>query len=293
MITELQRREIDARKQKLAQQKLVDNAQVELTAAEREMRRAADAFEKDAISAIDYEKAKDELERARLESKHAIAETELLADALAFEIETQASAVERQRLIVTDLERQVERLVVRSPVTGMVGNLAIAERAFVAANQPLLSVVDLTAFEVEVSIPESYADALALGMPAEVRWSNEDYAAQLSAISPEVSGNQVTGRIRFANSPPDGLRQNQRVSARIILENKDQTLFVRRGPFYDSGGGRIVYVVEDGVAEKRQIVTGATSIEKIEILDGLAEGDRIVLSSLDAFRDADRVLLNN
>ena len=290
--TELERRRIDARQQQLAQQKRVDDARVALTAAEREMRRAEQAFDVSAISELDFEKARDELERARLEHRHAEAEAELLADALAFEIETQAAAVERQRLSVTELERQVENLAVRSPVDGMVGNLATDQRAFVAANAPLLTVVDLSALEVEVEIPEAYADALALAMPAGIRWGQADHDGYLSAISPEVSGNQVVGRIRFAGEPPQGIRQNQRVSARIVLEEKDDALTVRRGPFFDAGAGRIAYLVRDGVAERRTIVPGSTSVERIEIMSGLAEGDRIVISSLSEFRQADRILLN-
>ena len=291
--TTLKRSEIDARTRKLAQQKVIDNSRVALTAAEREMRRAESAYEKQAISAIDYEQASDELERARLEFDHAEAESKLLADLVAFELETQATAVDRQKLMVQELERQVEQLEIVSPVTGMVGNLAVNDRAYVAANQPLLAVVDLTAFEVEVQIPESYAENLALGMPAEVRWGQELYPGVVAGISPEVANNQVTGRIRFDGDPPAGIRQNQRVSTRIVLEHKPDALFVRRGPFYDAGAGRIVYVVDDGTAERREVVTGATSVEKIEILDGLNAGERIVLSSTEGFGNAEKVMLTD
>ncbi|MEM9304544.1 MAG: HlyD family efflux transporter periplasmic adaptor subunit [Pseudomonadota bacterium] len=290
--TELERRRIEARKQQLAQRKTLDNARVELTAAEREMRRAELAFEGSAISELDFEKARDDLERARLEFEHAEAEAALLADSLAFEIETQAAAVQRQQLLVDELERQVAELAVRSPVNGMVGNLAVDPRAYAADNQPLLTVIDLTALQVEVEIPESYADALALAMPAEIRWGQADHVGLLAAISPEVIGNQVIGRIRFAGQPPAGIRQNQRVSARIVLEEKDDTLFVRRGPFFDAGAGRIAYRVHDGVAERTSIIAGSTSVERIEILDGLAEGDLIVISSTSTFENAERVLLN-
>ena len=75
--------------------------------------------------------------------------------------------------------------------------------------------------EVEVAVPESYADDLGLGMEAERRTGNDIHKAMLVSISPEIQNNQVIGRVRFAQSPPAGLRQNQRLTTRILLELKE------------------------------------------------------------------------
>ena len=89
-------------------------------------------------------------------------------------------------------------------------------------------------------------------------------------MSPEVQQGQVTGRLRFSGEVPQGLRQNQRLSTRIVLESRDDVLKVQRGPFLDSGGGRVAYVVQDDIAVRRPIHTGATSVSEVEILEGLA-----------------------
>ena len=291
--TSLSRSGIDARTRKLAQRRVIDEARVALTAADREYRRAQAAQQVNAISAIDYERSGDELERAQLAHEHALAEAELLDDLLAFERDQLQADVARQTLVVRDLERQVARLELRSPVTGMVGNLLVAERAFVNANEPLMSVVDLSAFEVEVRIPESYARSLSLAMPATVRWGQSDYAGELVAISPEISDRQVTARIRFLEAPPESIRQNQRVAATILLERKPDTLLVPRGPFFDAEGGRFVYVIEGQQAVRRPIVTGSIGTGQIEILDGLNPGERIVISDTRGFNGAETVLIQN
>lgn len=291
-ITESKRLEIDSRTRQLAQNKRLDDAQVALTAANREKRRAQIGFEKGVYSQIDYEQANDVFTTAELEFNHVTAETKLLDDAIAFELETQESAVQRQQLVVDELKRRVADLELRSPVNGVVGDTAVGERAFVNANQTLLSVVDLMAFELEVDIPESYADALGLQIPTSITTGQNRYDGYISAISPEVQNNVVTGRVRFVEDTPSGLRQNQRMSVRIILESKDDALVVRRGPFYDSGAGRIAYVVNNSVAERRDILTGAVSVDRIEILSGLEPGEEIVLSSLDPFDNETSVLLN-
>jgi HlyD family secretion protein len=68
-------------------------------------------------------------------------------------------------------------------------------------------------------------------------------------------------------------------------------LKVERGAFYEAGGGTIAYRVRDGVAERTPIQTGAASVREVEIAKGLTEGDQIVISDTDSFKNAARVLL--
>ena len=67
---------------------------------------------------------------------------------------------------------------------------------------------------------------------------------------------------------------------------------VPRGPFVESEGGRFAYVMEDGVAVRRPITVGATSISAVEILSGLKAGDKVVIAGTDTFKNAARVSIN-
>jgi HlyD family secretion protein len=290
---ELERQRITSRQEQLQSQKGEDSAAIALKAAQREMSRAETAFTQGAMTAVDFEKAQDDLQTAELMHKHSLLDTELDAERLEFELQTRQLDVEQQALLVKDLRRQVAELIISSPVNGIVGNLAVDQKTNVAKNQPVLSVVDLTAFEVEVQISESYADDLAIGMQAEIRAGSETFESTLVAVSPEIISNQVTGRVRFNAKVPEGLRQNQRLTTRILLEEKFDVTMVQRDQFFDSGNGRIAYVVEDGMGRRRSITAGATSLSSIEILQGLAPGERIVISSTDLFNSADAVLINN
>ena len=126
-------------------------------------------------------------------------------------------------------------------------------------------------------------------------WSREGgerYLGEVSAISPEVQNGQVTGRIRFGERKPAGLRQNQQLTTRILMDEHPDVLIVERGPFVDTGAGRVAYVVRDGTAERTAIQIGATSLNSVEIVSGVKEGDRIVISGTDQFDGAQRVALN-
>jgi len=164
----------------------------------------------------------------------------------------------------------------------------------VSRDMPVMAVVDLSRFEIDAQIPESYADDLAVGMQAEILVAGQVYPGRLVAVSPEIVGSQVASRIRFEREMPANLRQNQRLTTRILLAEHPDVLLVQRGQFLDSGSGRIAYVVsEDRVAKRRQIETGARSLGAVEVLSGLEPGETIVISNLDPFRGADTVLLTN
>jgi HlyD family secretion protein len=287
---EFERQRIQARKDQVRSQQTIDLAQVKLTAAEREMRRAEESIQIQAIAKIDYERYRDELSTAEVEFRHAKQDADLEKESQEFELRTKQLAVEQQRLLVDNLKRRVDELTIRSSVAGIVGNIAVDQKAVVSANQPLITVVDLGAFEVEVKIPEAYADDLGLGMQTEVQYNSVTYAGELTSLSPEVINSEVVGRIRFVGNGPPGLRQNQRVTARVVMDQLDNVLTLQRGSFADSGNANTAFVVGgDGLARRRNITLGARSVNLVEVVDGLAEGDVVIISSVAEFRDKDSI----
>jgi HlyD family secretion protein len=129
-------------------------------------------------------------------------------------------------------------------------------------------------------------------MNAEVQLSSGTASGKLSALSPEVVKNMVLARVRFDGEQPKGLRQSQRVTARLLIEEKPNVLMVQRGPFLESEGGRHAYVVRDGIATRTPIQVGATSISAVEIVSGLKQGDKVVVAGTDTFENADRISIN-
>ncbi|MEE4218847.1 MAG: HlyD family efflux transporter periplasmic adaptor subunit [Xanthomonadales bacterium] len=287
---EREREKIQARKAQVKSQQTIDLARVKLTAAEREMRRADESMKTNAISEVEYERARDELSRARVEHNHAVQDAQLETESLEFETATRQLAVERQQMVVNELNRRVDDLAIRSPVTGIVGNVAADQKSLVNRNAPLITVVDLSAFQVEVRIPETYADDLGIGLAGDVKYNNQDFRGELVSLSPEVVNSEVVGRIRFVGDMPPGLRQNQRVTVRIMMDELLDVLKLQRGSFAETGGGRTAFVLAaNGLAQRKAIRLGARSAGEIEVLDGLAEGDRVIISSIAEFEDYETI----
>ena len=292
MQVEFLRAQVDARKKRSELQKAFDNATIDQTAGQRDLKRYQTAFDKGAMPVADVDKAKSALDKAEVTLKHAKTDLAMDNDSLTFDVQSKKLAHDRQLLMVRDLERQVEDLNVKSPVDGQEGQLFIAERATVAKDAQLLSVIDLSALEVEMKVPESFARDLSIGVPGEISGNGKQWNGKVSAISPEVVNGEVAARLRFDGETPQQLRQSQRLSVRILLDKRDNVLTVQRGSFVDESAGRYAYVVNEGMADRRDIRVGASSIDKVEILSGLKEGDQIVVSGADTFGDAKHIAIS-
>ena len=276
--------------------KLLDQATIDHVAAQRDLERNRRAFEGGAVAQIDVARAEDNLKKAELGLAAARQEFSLQGRGAGLDTRNKHLQADRQRSAVNELQRQVDALTLRAPFDGQVGQLMIAQRANVAANAAVLSLVDLSVFEVEIKVPESFARDLGIGIPADITGNSGGgsgrFAAAISAVSPEVVNGEVAARLRFTDKQPPGLRQNQRLSARIVLDTRRNVLKVERGPFLEEGGGRFAYVMEGDIAVKHRLRTGVSSLGAVEILDGVKAGDRIVVSGSDQFGDAERIRIS-
>jgi HlyD family secretion protein len=289
---EVARQHILARKQKLAAQKEADTAEIERLSAQRTLERYDSVGQLGIIAKIDYQKAKDALQSAEIRAKHAAQAAALEGDDVALALKTKLNELERQGLSLGEAQRRVDELAVRAPVDGFIGTLNVQNRMVVAANAPLMTLVDLSRLEVELEVPETYVADMGLGMNAEIQLPSGVATGKLSALSPEVVRNQVLARVRFDGEQPKGLRQSQRVTARLLIEEKPNVVMLPRGPFVESEGGRFAYVVKDGIATRTPIRLGATSISSVEILSGVKPGDKVVIAGTDSFENASRVSIN-
>jgi HlyD family secretion protein len=283
---EVARQQILARKQKLLARRDADQAEIERIAAQRAYERIEPAGLAGVVAKNDFEKAQDTLKSAQIRSRHAAAAALLDNDDVDLQLKSRLQQLQRQKLALDLAKQRVDELTLRAPLAGLVGSLAVANRAVVAANAPLMTLVDLSRLEVELEIPEAYAADIGLGMNAEITAGETKAMGKLSALSPEVIRNQVLARVRFTGREPQGLRQSQRVAARLLIDERKDVLMLPRGPFVEAQGGHFVYVVADGVARRRPVTLGAMSVSSVEVTSGLQPGEQVVISGTELFDGA-------
>ena len=266
---------------------------MERTAAMRDLERYQRAYDGGAVPQNDLARAQDEMKKAEIGLAAAGKDFELQSRGAGLDARNKQLLAERQHAVVVEQRRQVEALTLRAPFDGQVGQVQVPQGTNVIANGPVLSVVDLSRFEVEMKVPESFARDLAIGMPAQITSNGTPFAGEIAAVSPEVVNGEVTARVRFADGKqPPGLRQNQRLSVRIVMDTRRDVLMVERGPFLEQEGGSTAYVVDGDNAVRQPIQAGASSLDNVEIVSGLKAGDRIVVSGTDQFDNADRVRIS-
>ncbi len=287
---ELERQKIMARQAQLRARQSVDLLTLRLEAAKRALTRNETTFREGLSNKTDYESAQDGVRIAQMELEQARKELDLSRETLSFETQTREQQVVSQQSVAADLTKRVDDLTIRAPFDGMVASVAVQDRDAVAPNQAVLMIVNLSSLELEVALPEEYAGETAIGTPATISFNGREYQGKVTAVSPEVVANQVAATVAFIGQPA-GLKQNQRLTTRLVFESKKDVLKVARGAFVDATGGRSAFVVDGKMATLRPITLGVTSASEVEVLDGLAAGETIVVSDTSTFGDAKTVLL--
>jgi HlyD family secretion protein len=274
----------------LRAQQQVELLSLRSEAAKRALDRNQRMFGEGLSNKADLEGAQDNVRTAQMELEQAKKELELSAESLSFDLQTREQQYLRQQSVTDDLQKRVDELMIRAPFDGMVASVLVQDRDAVAANQPIVTVVNLSSLELEIALPEEYGGETVIGTPATISFGGREYQGRVTAISPEVANSQVAATVAFVEQPV-GLKQNQRLTTRLVFESKKNVLKVARGSFVDAGGGRVAYVVDGKIATRRDIKLGASSSNEVEVLDGLQAGERIIVSDTTAFGNAKTVLL--
>ena len=289
---EASRSTLDATLARAKARKETDQASIERQAADRDLQRYQRGFDGGAVPQIDLAKANDSLKKADIQLANAQTDARLQGQGADLDARNKHLLAERQKAVVAEVQRQVDALTLRAPFDGQVGQVQATQHTNVIANAPILGVVDLSRFEIEIKVPESFARELAIGIPAQLTSGNgQPFPGEISAVSPEVVAGEVNARIRFSDKQPQGLRQSQRMQARVVLDTRRNVLKVERGPFVEQGNGQ-AYVMDGSTAVRRPVKLGVSSLGEVEILSGLQPGDRVVVSGSDLFGDADHVSIN-
>jgi HlyD family secretion protein len=268
-----------------------DISHTRLDAARRALARAEALQREGLVNKLDYEKAQDDVHVAEGEVEQAQREIGLNREMSDFDLKSRQLQADRQQSATQELRKKADDLVIKAPFEGMVAAVPVADGDAVTPNQAIVSVVNLSSLEMELTIPEEYAGEVKIGTTVSISYGAGQFPGHMTAISPEVVGNQVIGRAVPDHGWPDGLKQNQAVTTRLVFESKHNVIKAPRGAFLESGGGRSAYVVDGRTATRRDIRIGSVSVSEVEIVGGLREGERIIVSDTSSFDSAHTVIL--
>lgn len=185
----------------------------------------------------------------------------------------------------------LDALTIRAPMDGQLTSLD-AEVGQSKAQGAVLGQVDsLDHFKLVAQLDEYYLGRVAPGQLAVFSIDGRRYEANVIKVYPQVANGTFRVDLQFRNPAPRSIYAGQAIEIRLELGGSTYTAMLPNGPFYQDSGGHWVFVVSsDGrYATRRDVRLGRRNSEYAEILDGLKPGERVVISSYEAFLKLDRI----
>jgi HlyD family secretion protein len=236
-----------------------------------------------------------QLDAEQLAIRRKLADEQLAAraDAAGAQVAVQQSSVDQARAIANLKARQLDDLRVRAGIAGVLQIVAVDVGQQVAPGTNLARVANPRRLKAEVKIAETQAKDVAVGQRANIDTRNGVVAGHVARIDPSVQSGTRTVDVSLDGPLPAGAVPDLSVDGTIELERLDRVLFVGRPAFGQPQSRVSLFKVEPGgvYATRVQVQLGRSSVDAIEVVDGLAEGDRVILSDMSAWDGVDRIRL--
>ncbi|AXR00017.1 efflux RND transporter periplasmic adaptor subunit [Pseudoalteromonas piscicida] len=189
--------------------------------------------------------------------------------------------------------KNLENLIIKAPMDGQLTALD-AELGASKARGARLGQVDIVSeYKVSAQIDEFYLGRVYEGQTARLTLQGKPYELTLAKVYAEVSNGRFEVDLTFNAALPSEVRRGQSLQLELLLADAKAATLIPNGGFYQDTGGKWVFVLEQGnqVAVKKSVTFGERNNKYIEVLDGLAVGDRVITSSYSSFKDMQSVSL--
>ena len=275
----------------LTQEGTVQQMRTDLREAERQAAGSPELAAQNLISQNEVARLRDNVEtlRKRLE----IEEQRLLVmrASMTEQIPVQEAQVSRLKEVVAFERFMLASMRVRAGASGVLRDLPLEEGQWVTPGQRLARVVQPGRLKAELRIPETQVRDVAIGQPAMIDTRTDTVMGHVTRIDPAAENGSVTVDVALEGVLPRGARPDLSVDGTIEIERLDNVLFVGRPAYGQSNSvvGLFKVAPDQGTATRVSVRLGRSSVNVIEIVEGLAEGDVVVLSDMSRWDAVDRV----
>jgi HlyD family secretion protein len=279
------------RSQVLTQQGVVANTRTQYVSAVQEATAADSLAKRRLISTFDAQNKRTQAEefttRLRVEQER----LKLMEQAIGAQIATQSSQVQQLKAIAANQQARLQSLHVRAPERGVLQDLTLQLGQWVPEGTTLAKVVQPGQLKAVLRIPESQAKDVAIGQKASIDTRNGLVAGHVIRKDPSAQGGSVTVDVALDGSLPAGAVPDLSVDGTVVIEKLTNVLYSGRPAFSaGSGSASLFKVVDDGKAAVRvPVVLGRSSVNVIEIVQGLESGDKIIVSDMSQYANATKV----
>ncbi len=237
-----------------------------------------------------------ELRQAELDERIARIELRQLSEAMGEEkqsTETRIIGLQIEiGLLGKNLRENQDRLAratVRSESDGVLTWITPDVGASLVRGAVVARVADLSRFRVAASASDMHASRFALAMPVRVEVAEQVLTGRVANIPPAIEKGIMTLNIDLDQPNHRVLRPNMRVDVHVITTSHPDVLRISKGPFVNGSGLQQVFRIRNGSAERVAVEIGVAGIDHYEVLSGLSEDDRVVLSDMKDYQHLTQV----
>ena len=207
------------------------------------------------------------------------------------EIEQMQESLHNMRLNMQMIRRRKENLTIKAPIDGELGLLDVVLGQSVSQGVKIGQINSLGSYKIEAQIDEHYIDRVVAGLEATFERRDEAYSAMIRKVYPEVRNGKFKADLKFVSEQPVNIRSGQTYYLNLQLGQPEQAVLVPRGAFFQTTGGRWIYVLDaDGEgATRREIRISRQNPQYYEVLEGLQPGERVITSGYEKFGDSDKL----
>jgi HlyD family secretion protein len=246
------------------------------------------------ISGLAYKSSKSKSDELTTRNNIEVDRLDITQKAIESQIAEQQAKVDQIRALAELKQEQLDALKVRAGIEGVLVDLPLQVGQHVLPGTMLAKVVQPNHLMAELKVPETQARDVQIGQPAVIDTHNGTVDGNVMRVDPAVQNGTVTVDVKLTGDLPQGARPDLSVDGTVNLEQLDNVLYVGRPAFGQENSTISLFKIDpDGKGAMRvPVKVGRASVNSIQILEGLQEGDTVILSDMSRNDNTDRIRLD-
>jgi HlyD family secretion protein len=227
-----------------------------------------------------------ELEKKQLENELTYNRQSMKASLLESTLQAQIEAKNLE-----EMEHKIKAADIRADRPGVLTWVNENIGSAVGEGEVLAKLADLGSFRVEGALSDAYADGVKEGQAVIVKVNDTTLRGLITRIKPTVKDGVVGFVVQLDNSSHASLKPSMKVDVFVVTKQAGRAVRVANGPAFKGRRKQFVFVLQDGVARRREIEIGLTNFDYVEVKSGLQPGEKVILTDLSEYQHLEELTI--
>lgn len=292
IINNLQNTKLNLEKEKFYKEKEVVELSYKIDKLKKDFEIKQVLYKDGLIAMQEYEDCKREYDMLLKQKNIAVRQQKYDSAFNIMQIAQIKSSIERMNKNLELLKENLDNLYIKAPIDGMLTGFNLELGGTKNSGETIGQIDVLDGVKIKARIDEFYLPKIFKGQDGECLVQKEKYKLKISKINSKIASGLCEIELLFTEKIPDGLKKGQSLRVQINLSQPSESLFIPRGNFFQVTSGNWIMVIDPEVtqARKRAIKTGRQNAESYEILEGLKEGEKVIIGNYDEYENIKKII---